>query len=83
MLDGVRAVRVNARSSARSTRLYFRQDVLARPRGVARPNLLGDHLDASELVSCVGMMAVVADRIDDELQKRFGKRFRQFRARSP
>lgn len=42
-------------------------------------NLLGDHLDASELVSCVGMMAVVADRIDDELQKRFGgKRFSDF-----
>lgn len=37
-------------------------------------NLLGDHLDSSELVSCVGMMAVVADKIDDELQKRFGGR---------
>lgn len=39
-------------------------------------NLLGDHLDSDELVASVGMMSVVADRIDDELQKRFGgKRF--------
>jgi Putative bacterial sensory transduction regulator len=37
-------------------------------------NLLGDHLDNEELIASVGMLAVVADRIDDELQKRFGGR---------
>ncbi len=37
-------------------------------------NLLGDHLDNAELIASVGMIAVVADRIDDELQKRFGGR---------
>ncbi len=37
-------------------------------------NLLGDHLDSNELVASVGMLAVVADRIDDELQVRFGGR---------
>jgi hypothetical protein len=46
-------------------------------------NLLGDHLDSAEFVSCVGLMAVVADRIDDELQKRFGgKRFCDFTAKT-
>ncbi len=41
-------------------------------------NLLGDHLDNEELIASVGMLAVVADRIDDELQKRFdGRRWRE------
>jgi hypothetical protein len=35
-------------------------------------NLLGDHLDSDELIACVGMMAVVADHLDDELKARFG-----------
>ena len=37
-------------------------------------NLLGDRLDSEELLASVGTLAVVADRIDDELQKRFGGR---------
>lgn len=37
-------------------------------------NLLGDFLDAEELLASVGMMAVVADKIDDELQQRYGGR---------
>lgn len=35
-------------------------------------NLLGDHLDSDELIASVGMMAVVADHLDDELKARFG-----------
>lgn len=41
-------------------------------------NLLGDHLDSDELIASVGMMAVVADHLDDELKARFGgKRWRE------
>jgi hypothetical protein len=41
--------------------------------------LLGDHLDADELLASVGMLAVVADRADDELQARFkGQRWRDY-----
>ncbi len=37
-------------------------------------NLLGDTLDNEELIASVGLMAVVADRLDDELKKNFGGR---------
>jgi hypothetical protein len=37
-------------------------------------NLLGDTLDSEELIASVGLMAVVADRLDDELKKNFGGR---------
>ena len=37
-------------------------------------NLLGDRLDNEELIASVGMMAVVADHLDDELKKKFGGR---------
>jgi hypothetical protein len=53
-------------------KVYWRQDEVWLSH-----NLLGDHLDSDELIASVGMLAVVADRIDDELQKRFGgKRWR-------
>ncbi len=40
-------------------------------------NLLGDHLDADELIASVGLMAVAADKLDDDLMKAFGgKRWR-------
>ncbi len=35
-------------------------------------NLLGDRLDTEELMASVGMLAVVADHLDDELKKNFG-----------
>ena len=35
-------------------------------------NLLGDHLDPEELLAALGLLARVADRIDDELKGRFG-----------
>jgi hypothetical protein len=35
-------------------------------------NLLGDHLDADELTSAVGLLSRAADRIDDELKSEFG-----------
>jgi hypothetical protein len=35
-------------------------------------NLLGDRLDAEELLSAVGLMSRAADRIDDELKAEFG-----------
>lgn len=37
-------------------------------------NLLGDTLDTEELIASVGLLAVVADRLDDELKKSFGGR---------
>ena len=37
-------------------------------------NLLGDRLDSEELIASVGMMAVSADHLDDELKRRFGGR---------
>lgn len=40
-------------------------------------NLLGDELDSGELIASVGLVAVVADNLDDELKGRFGgKRWR-------
>lgn len=40
-------------------------------------NLLGDDLDSGELIASVGLVAVVADKLDDELKGRFGgKRWR-------
>jgi hypothetical protein len=35
-------------------------------------NLLGDRLDREELIASVGMLAVVADHLDDELKDRYG-----------
>jgi hypothetical protein len=35
-------------------------------------NLLGDHLDPEELLAAVGLLARVADKIDDELKGQFG-----------
>lgn len=35
-------------------------------------NLLGDHLDPEELLAALGLLARVADRIDDELKGEFG-----------
>ncbi|MDP3274347.1 MAG: hypothetical protein Q8Q09_04080 [Deltaproteobacteria bacterium] len=35
-------------------------------------NLLGDHLDPQELLACVGLMARVADKLDDDLKGEFG-----------
>ena len=67
------------RLNEQNEKLYFGKAYWRNDEVWLAHNLLGDHLDASELVSCVGMMAVVADRIDDELQKRFGgKRFSDF-----
>lgn len=41
-------------------------------------NLLGDRLDSEELIASVGLMAVAADRLDDELKKQFGgRRFKE------
>lgn len=37
-------------------------------------DLLGNFLDADELLHCVGAVMVGANRLDDELQKRFGGR---------
>lgn len=37
-------------------------------------NLLGDDLRHEALIAAVGMLAVVADRLDDELKKEFGGR---------
>lgn len=37
-------------------------------------SLLGDYLDEDELVRAVTGMLVVADEIDDELEKQFGGR---------
>lgn len=37
-------------------------------------NLLGDRLDTEELIASVGMLAVTADHLDDELKRRFGGR---------
>lgn len=34
--------------------------------------LLGDHLDANELIAAVGMLATVADKLDDEWKGKFG-----------
>lgn len=52
---------------------YWRNDVVWLAH-----NLLGDKLDSEELIASVGMMAVAADRLDDELKKQFGgKRFRE------
>lgn len=39
-------------------------------------NLLGDHLDPEELIATVGLLARVADKLDDDLKGTFGgKRF--------
>lgn len=35
-------------------------------------NLLGDHLDPEELLAALGLLARVADKIDDELKGQFG-----------
>lgn len=35
-------------------------------------NFLGDHLDPEELLAALGLVARVADRIDDELKGEFG-----------
>ncbi|MFO0561816.1 MAG: YbjN domain-containing protein [Polyangiales bacterium] len=35
-------------------------------------NLLGDHLDPEELLAAVGLIARVADKLDDELKGEFG-----------
>jgi hypothetical protein len=41
-------------------------------------NLLGDHLDPEELLASVGLMARVADKLDDELKGEFGgQRYRE------
>lgn len=37
-------------------------------------NLLGDHLDPGELLAASGMIATVADKLDDELKPTFGGR---------
>jgi hypothetical protein len=35
-------------------------------------NLLGDHLDPEELLAALGLLARVADKLDDELKGSFG-----------
>lgn len=35
-------------------------------------NLLGDHVDREELLASVGVLATVADRLDDDLKVEFG-----------
>ena len=41
-------------------------------------NLLGDHLDPEELLAAVGLIARVADKLDDELKGEFGgQRYRE------
>lgn len=34
--------------------------------------LLGDHIDPEELVTALGLIATVADKIDEELKEKFG-----------
>jgi hypothetical protein len=35
-------------------------------------NLLGDRVDSGELLAALGLLATVADRLDDDLQESFG-----------
>jgi hypothetical protein len=35
-------------------------------------NLLGDHVDAEEIIAAVGMLSTVADKLDDDLKAKFG-----------
>lgn len=52
---------------------YWRNDVVWFAH-----NLLGDKLDSEELIASVGMIAVAADRLDDEFKKQFGgRRFKE------
>ena len=53
-------------------KLYFGKTYWRNKEVWIAHNLLGDHLDSDELIACVGMMAVVADHLDDELKARFG-----------
>lgn len=64
-------------------KLYFGKAYWRKGEVWLAHNLLGDHLDSDELVACVGMMAVVADHIDDELQRRFGGRRYRDLAKKP
>lgn len=83
VLDAVeRSAELLEKLNALNEKLYFGKAYWRDGEVWLAHNLLGDHLDANELVSCVGMMAVVADKIDDELQRRFGgKRFSDFAPR--
>ncbi len=53
-------------------KLYFGKTYWRNKEVWIAHNLLGDHVDSDELIACVGMMAVVADHLDDELKARFG-----------
>ena len=48
---------------------YWRQDEL-----FLAHNLLGDSLEHGDLIAAVGMLAVVADKIDDEFKSKYGGR---------
>ncbi|MBI5518374.1 MAG: YbjN domain-containing protein [Deltaproteobacteria bacterium] len=53
-------------------KLYFGKAYLRKDEVWLAHNLLGDRLDREELIACVGMLAVVADHLDDELKDRYG-----------
>jgi hypothetical protein len=53
-------------------KLYFGKAYLRKDEVWLAHNLLGDRLDREELIASVGMLAVVADHLDDELKGRFG-----------
>ncbi len=75
VLDGVaQSDGLMQKINALNEKLYFGKVYWRSDEVWLAHNLLGDHLDSDELIASVGMLAVVADRIDDELQKRFGGR---------
>lgn len=66
------------RLNEQNEKLYFGKAYWRNDEVWLAHNLLGDRLDNEELIASVGILAVVADHLDDELKKKFGgRRFKE------
>ncbi len=66
------------RLNDQNEKLYFGKAYWRNDEVWLAHNLLGDRLDNEELIASVGILAVVADHLDDELKQKFGgRRFKE------
>ena len=66
------------RLNEQNEKLYFGKAYWRNDEVWLAHNLLGDRLDNEELIASVGILAVVADHLADELKKKFGgRRFKE------
>ncbi len=79
VLDGVgQSDGLMQKINALNEKLYFGKVYWLTDEVWLAHNLLGDRLDNEELIASVGILAVVADHLDDELKKKFGgRRFKE------